>query len=199
LNIVFDLGGVVVKWEPEAIIATVFTDPRVQSLVHREVFGHDDWLALDRGTLSYQEAVLRAVRRTGLSGSDIVRLLRKVPPSLTPIPEVVSLLYRLKAQGHSLFCLSNMHLASIEHLERVYTFWEVFTGVVISSRLHLCKPEPAIYACLLETYAIEGAQTVFIDDMETNLNAAVQFGMQTIKFASPAQCERQLQALGCLN
>ena len=91
-----------------------------------------------------------------------------------------------------------MHVASIAHLEQAYTFWDVFTGVVISCRLHLCKPESAIYAYLLETYGLEGAHTVFIDDTEANLAAAAQFGMRTIHFESPAQCERQLQVLGCL-
>jgi 2-haloacid dehalogenase len=91
-----------------------------------------------------------------------------------------------------------MHVASIEHLEKVYTFWEVFTGVVISCRLHLCKPDPAIYAYLLETHALDGEKTLFIDDTEVNLTAAAQFGIRTIRFESPAQCERELQALGCI-
>jgi putative hydrolase of the HAD superfamily len=90
-----------------------------------------------------------------------------------------------------------MHVASIAHLEQAYTFWDVFTGVVISCRLHLCKPEPAIYRYLLETYGLEGAHTVFIDDTEANLAAAAQFGMRTIKFENPAQCERLLHVLGC--
>lgn len=198
MNIVFDLGGVVVKWEPEAIIATVFADPTVQSLVRREVIGHADWLALDRGTLHRQEAVLRAAQRTGLPEDEVERLLRQVPHELAAIPETVNLLYRLKARGHTLFCLSNMHADFIEHLEQVYTFWEVFTGAIISCRLHLCKPEPAIYAYLLKTYRLEGAQTVFIDDMQANLAAAARFGMHTIMFTDPAQCESQLQALGCI-
>ena len=198
MNIVFDLGGVVVTWEPEVIIAQVFADPVVQALVRTEILGHADWLALDRGTLLRQDAIVRAVQRTGLSEADVAALLRQVPPALVAITETVDLLYRLKAQGHTLFCLSNMHVASIEHLEKAYTFWEVFTGVVISCRLHLCKPEPAIYAYLLETYALDGAQTVFIDDTEVNLTAAAQFGLHTIKFESPVQCERQLQALGCI-
>jgi putative hydrolase of the HAD superfamily len=198
LNIVFDLGGVVVTWEPEVIIAQVFADPAVQDLVRTEILGHADWLALDRGTLLRQDAIVRAVQRTGLSEADVAALLRQVPPALVAIAETVDLLYRLKAQGHTLFCLSNMHVASIEHLERTYTFWEVFTGVVISCRLHLCKPEPAIYAYLLETYALDGANTVFIDDTEVNLTAAAQFGLHTIKFESPGQCERQLQMLGCI-
>jgi putative hydrolase of the HAD superfamily len=198
LNIVFDLGGVVVTWEPEVIIAQVFADPAVQALVRTEIFGHADWLALDRGTLLRQDAIVRAVQRTGLAEADVAALLQQVPPALVAIAETVDLLYRLKAQGHTLFCLSNMHVASIEHLEKAYTFWEVFTGVVISCRLHVCKPEPAIYAYLLETYALNGATTVFIDDTEVNLTAAAQFGLHTIKFESPGQCERQLQTLGCI-
>jgi len=198
LNIVFDLGGVVVTWEPEAIIAKVFADPMVQALVRTEILGHADWLALDRGTLPRPEAVMRAAHRTGLSEAAVAVLLEQVPPALVAIPGTVDLLYRLKAQGHPLFCLSNMHAASIEHLEKAYTFWEVFTGVVISCRLHLCKPEPAIYAYLLATYGLDGAHTVFIDDTEANLTAAAQFGIRTTKFENPAQCERQLHALGCL-
>jgi putative hydrolase of the HAD superfamily len=198
LNVVFDLGGVVVTWEPEVLIAKVFADPAVQALVRTEIIGHADWLALDRGTLPPQDAIVRAAQRTGLPADDVAALLRQVPPALVAIPGTVDLLYRLKAQGHTLFCLSNMHVASIEHLERAYTFWEVFSGRVISCRLHLCKPEPAIYAHLLETYGLDAAHTVFIDDTEVNLTAAAQFGLRTIKFASPAQCERQLRALGYL-
>ena len=198
LNIVFDLGGVVVTWEPEVIIAKVFADPVVQAMVRQEIIGHTDWLALDRGTLPPQDAIVRAAYRTGLLESDVAELLRQVPPALVAIAGTVDLLYRLKARGHALFCLSNMHLASIDHLEQVYTFWEVFTGIVISCRLHVCKPEAAIYAYLLETYGLDGANTVFIDDTEANLRAAAEFGLHTIKFESPAQCERQLRTLGCL-
>jgi putative hydrolase of the HAD superfamily len=179
VNIVFDLGGVVVTWEPEAIIAHVFADPMVQALVHTAIFRHADWLALDRGMLPWQEAVKRGAHRTGLSEAEVATLLQQVPPSLVAIPGTVDLLYRLKAQGHTLFCLSNMHVASIAHLEQAYTFWDVFTGVVISCRLHLCKPESALYAYLLETYGLEGAHTVFIDDTEANLAAAAQFGMES--------------------
>jgi putative hydrolase of the HAD superfamily len=198
LNIVFDLGGVVVTWEPEVIIAKVFADPVIQARIRTQIIGHADWLALDRGTLPRQDAIVRAAKRTGLSDADVAEFLRQVPPALVAIPGTVDLLYRLQAQGHTLFCLSNMHVASIDHLEKSYTFWEVFAGVVISCRVHLCKPEPAIYTHLLETYGLDEADTVFIDDTEVNLSAAVQFGIRTVKFESPAQCESQLQALGCI-
>ena len=77
VNIVFDLGGVVVTWEPEAIIAQVFADPTMQALVHTEIFRHADWLALDRGTLPWQEAVRRGAQRTGLSEAEVAALLSR--------------------------------------------------------------------------------------------------------------------------
>ena len=100
LNIMFDLGGVVVTWEPEVLIAHVFADPAVQALVRTEIFGHADWLALDRVTLLRQDAIGRAVQRTGLSEADVAALLQQVPPAL-----VASLIRRrvaeIKPRTHS--------------------------------------------------------------------------------------------------
>lgn len=198
MNIVFDLGGVVVSWEPAALVSGAFADPAVQAKVCREILGHADWLALDRGTLPLQDAIVRGAARAGLPVPEVAEFLYQVPAALVPIPDTVALLYRLKEKGHRLFCLSNMHVASIEHLEKAYAFWDVFEGKVISCRIHLIKPEPAIYAHLLEKHKLKGPETIFIDDVEVNLQAAAQFGIRTIQFENPAQCEGRLQALGCL-
>ncbi len=198
MNIIFDLGRVVVRWEPDALIAETFADPAVRTVVRRGIIDHPDWLALDRGVLSLHDAITRAAARTGVPADAVSGFMRRVPTALVAIPETVSLLYRLKARGHRMFCLSNMQAASIEHLERAYTFWDVFEGMVISCRIHLLKPEPAIYAHLLEQHGIEGADSVFIDDLEANLAAATGFGIRGIQFEHPAQCEARLAALGCL-
>jgi putative hydrolase of the HAD superfamily len=196
LNIVFDVGGVVVTWQPKEIIAKVFADPVVQATVLTEIVEHADWLALDRGTLLEPEAIVRAAKRTRLPGADVARFLREVPPALVPIPETVELLYRLKRRGHALFCLSNMQHASIEHLEAAHSFWEVFSGRVISSRVQLLKPEPEIYAYLVDTYRLNVDKTIFVDDVDANLTAAARFGIRTVRFEDPAQCEEQLRSLG---
>ncbi len=88
-----------------------------------------------------------------------------------------------------------MHVASIEHLESTYGFWGIFEGGLISCRIHLIKPEPAMYKALLGTYGLDGAQTVFIDDTEVNLTAAAQFGIRTVRFDHASQCEAQLRTL----
>lgn len=196
LNLIFDLGGVVVRWDPDAIIAGVFTDGALHARVKAGVFAHPDWVELDRGTLARDAAIRRAAQRTGVAVSELTRLLEAVPPSLVPIPETLELLYRLRARGYPLYCLSNMHFASIEHLERSHTFWEVFRGAAISCRLQLCKPEPAIYEHLLGAYGLRPQETVFVDDVEVNVAAAAELGIRTIRFVDARQCERELRALG---
>ena len=196
MNLVFDLGGVVVRWDPDAIIADVFSDPAIRARVKAEVFGHADWLELDRGTLGRDEAIARAAQRSGVAAGEIKRLLHAVPPSLVVFPDTVELLRRLKRKGYPLYCLSNMHFASIEYLERKETFWEVFDGAVISCRLQLCKPEAGIYEHLLRTYQLDPAKTLFIDDVQKNLEAAAKLGIRTLRFENAAQCERELRALG---
>ncbi len=198
MNIVFDLGGVVFSWEPEKIISQVFDDTKVRELVQAQIFHHPDWDELDRGTLFYPEAVSRAVERTGLPASSITRLFRQVPLALVGMPETVALLRSLKAKGHRLFYLSNMHVASIEYLERTYIFWDVFEGGVASCRVQFIKPEPEIYACLVERYGLDKNQTIFIDDLTANLEPAEKMGIQTIPFHDSIQCQHQLERLGCI-
>jgi putative hydrolase of the HAD superfamily len=198
LNVVFDLAGVVVRYDQAALIAQLFADPAVQATVRAEIVGHADWLSLDRGTLSQRDAIVRAAQRTGLSEADIAQFLHQMSTAWVVIPGTVELLYRVKTRGHTLFCLSDMHAASIAHLEQVHAFWEVFEGVVISCRVRLIKPEPSIYAYLMERYKLGAAETVFIDDTEANLEVAERFGIHTIRFENPAQCESRLKALGCI-
>jgi putative hydrolase of the HAD superfamily len=198
LNLVFDLGGVVVRWDPEAIIAGVFKEEDIKARVRDGVFGHPDWLELDRGTLGREDAITRAAKRTGVAPAEIKRLLHAVPPSLVVFPETVDLLHRLKRRGHPLYCLSNMHFASIEYLENTHTFWDVFDGRVISCRLELCKPESGIYEHLLKTYGLRAEDTLFIDDVQKNLDAAAKLGIKTLRFENAAQCERELRALALM-
>ena len=91
-----------------------------------------------------------------------------------------------------------MHLASIAYLEQRHTFWDVFDGIVISSRIKMVKPEIEIYEHLLNRYQLKPGDTVFIDDLQENLAAASSLGIQTIRFASSAKCRRELVDLECI-
>ena len=198
MNIVFDLGGVVFRWQPDAIIAETFEDGSTQDTVRKGIFEHPDWISLDRGTLSLANAIDRGAARTGLPARDIARLLHAVPGFLTPIEPTIELIRRLRKTANKLFVLSNMQLESIAHLERKYDIWHLFDGVVISARVRKVKPDIAIYQYLLETYGLSPTETVFIDDTPVNLEAASSLGIRTIRFSEANQCERVLADYGCL-
>lgn len=192
MNIVFDLGGVVFRWQPDVIIASVFDDTSTRSLVKKEIIEHSDWVDLDKGTISLASAIDRGATRTGLPAQDIARLLHAVPSFLTPIHHTIDLISRLSSTANKLFVLSNMHTASIAYLEQEHDIWDLFDGVVISSRINKVKPDLEIYQHLLDTYQLEPAETVFIDDMPENLAAASSLGIQTIQFIDSVQCEQAL-------
>jgi putative hydrolase of the HAD superfamily len=192
VNLIFDLGGVVVRWDPDGIIAKA----SLGSALKADLFSHPDWLEVDRGTATPEEFVRRLARRTGLGETALTPLVQAVPASLVPFPETVDLLYRLKARGYPLYCLSNMGHASIDYLEREHRFFELFSGKVISCRLRLCKPEAGIYEHALRTYNLAPQETVFIDDVEKNVAAAATLGIRTIHLRNVADCERELRALG---
>lgn len=192
MNIVFDLCNVVFRWIPEAILTNVDVEPSIKKQVIDGLFKHSDWLELDRGTLSHQESIRRAAMHTGLENEIVADLISYIPRALVVMPGMVDLLNRIKANGHTLFYLSNMNHDCITHIENTCAFWHIFEGGIVSCRVHFLKPEPAIYKSLLETYRLACSETIFIDDRVINIDAAKQFGMRTIHFEFPKQCEKQL-------
>ena len=197
LNIIFDLGGVVVTWNPDDLVKHVFTDPDVRKAARRHILDHNDWLELDRGVLPKEEAIKRGTTRSGLPESDVERLINAVPTFLKPIKDSVYLIQELKNNGHHLFALSNLHLESIDHLEKEYSFLDMFEGKVISCRIKKVKPESEIYEYIIKTYNLDVNDTVFIDDVSLNLETASMLGINTIHFRNIQQCRRELTDLGC--
>ncbi len=198
MNVVFDLGGVVFDWQPDALVRRVFGDPETEALVLKEMIAHADWIELDRGTLSLDDAIVRGALRTGLPEESIAQLFDAVPESLTPIEATFDLVRAANAAGQPLFVLSNMQHASADFLERKHDIWNLFEGIVFSCRIQKVKPEPGIYEYLLREHGLDPAETVFIDDLKENLEAAAAFGIRTVQFVSPAQCKADLTKLDCL-
>jgi putative hydrolase of the HAD superfamily len=198
VNVVFDLGGVLLSWNPQEMLEKSFADPAVREIARREVMMHPDWLEIDRGTYTFDQAIERFVASSGLSRETIQAFMDSVPHSLTAKPESVDLLHRVKAAGNSVYCLSNMPHETFDFLERNHDFWHAFDGLVISARVGFCKPEAAIYHHLLETFELVPSETVFIDDMPENIEAAKREGIHGIRFETAAQVETELRRLGAL-
>ncbi len=194
-NVVFDLGRVLLRWDPQAVAARTSDDPRIQALLHREILAHDDWNRLDRGSLPEADALEGWAARTALPKTLLQELLVQTEETLTPIEESHALLEEVHAAGHALYCLSNMSRRSYAYVRGKYDFWRYFKGIVVSAHVKLLKPEADIYHYLLWRYRLDPERSVFIDDRPENIEAARAVGMHGIVFEDPASCRRQLQAL----
>jgi putative hydrolase of the HAD superfamily len=98
----------------------------------------------------------------------------------------------LSEKGYSLYVLSNMHKHSFEYLSVAHDIWRNFSGIVISSHIKSIKPEPEIFEYLIGTYDLIPRNTVFLDDMKNNIEAAKKFGLNTIHVKNASQSKEEL-------
>ena len=196
MAIIFDLGRVVVSWDPVGIVSAVRGPQGAAELAER-LFNHPDWLEVDRGTLSLHTMARQAQARTGLSAADNLAILQAVPASLLPDPAMVALIEELHGAGHALYALSNMGHASIDWLER-QDFWRFFSGKVVSARVRMRKPEPDIYRYLLVSFDLQAEECLFIDDSPANVAAAEALGLRGLVFTDAPRCRQHLVEQGLL-
>ncbi len=194
-NIIFDMGGVLIEWRPQLIASRFSSDPKLQEVVIQDIFGHEDWLVWDSGSITHAELMDRAAKRTGIPLAEVKRLMALSLESLDAIQPTVDLLRELKAQGYRIYCLSNMPLEHYEILKGTLDFWSDFDGVVISSQAGLSKPDPAIYRHLLDEFQLDPATCLFLDDYQGNVDAARKLGIHALLYRGADDCRRQLPAL----
>jgi putative hydrolase of the HAD superfamily len=172
-SVVFDVGNVLLSWDPHAILREHLPAGVDHGAFLRNVFLHDDWIELDRGTLDEEEAILQFVARTGASADLLRRLVHASKTALTPMPESLALLQELKRGGATkLYVLSNMSHATWEFLQPRHDFWKSFDGLVISAQIGMVKPDANIYRHLLTTFSLDPLETVFFDDRPDNVAGA---------------------------
>jgi putative hydrolase of the HAD superfamily len=191
-NVIFDLGGVVFDWNPDHIVSRVQPVHELRAALKQALFSHADWRLFDRGTLTEPELLQRLRLRLGPTQPEVAAILDAVRNSLVEKPETLELMRTLQERGTPLYCLSNMPASIYTHLRQRHSFWDVFDGIVISGEVQMMKPEPEVFLHLLEKYHLRPKETVFIDDLLANIEAAKRLGLQTILFKDAAQCRREL-------
>ena len=194
-NVIFDLGGVVFDWNPDHIVSRVQPVAELQAALKEALFGHADWRMFDRGTLSESELMDRLQLRLGATRREVDTILDAVRNSLVEKPETINLLRALQAQGTPLYCLSNMPASIYAHLRQRHSFWDAFSGIVISGEVQLMKPEPEVFMHLLDAFNLRAEESVFIDDLLPNIESAKQVGLHAIWFKDAAQCRRELDRI----
>lgn len=184
-NIVFDMGKVLMDYEPVKVCRQ-FTDREEDvALMEKELFSSREWVLLDQGTITEEEAMERVKRR--LPDERLRTLVEDCMQhwheyNISPKPGMEALVTELKEKGFGIYLCSNASLRLRVYENRLPGI-EYFDGTLVSAEEHLLKPDPAIYERLFEKYSLQPEECFFIDDIEANIEGAGQCGMAGYCFA----------------
>lgn len=198
--VIFDLGGVLVDWDPRNLYRRFFTGDAAGMERFLSEIDFNAWnLEQDRGR-SFADGVA-ALSAKFPHYADLIHAYDQFwEESITgPIQGSVDVLRALKAAGCAVSLLSNISREKFEVLQRTYDFFSEFEACLISADAQLLKPDPRIYALLLARIKRAAAECVFIDDSAVNVAGADRAGLTARRFESPAQLKTDLQQLGLLD
>ena len=187
-NIIFDLGGVMVDFDPKTYLVDRFCNAEVEEQVSQLTFESEEWKLLDAGLITRSEANLRMLARAKEYGRafEVQGVLDDWMHILRPRRRMQELVRKLKSRGYCVYYLSNIPEDVLEFLtER--DLKGLFDGGVASCEVHINKPDPRIYKALLDKYQLKAVESVFIDDRLENVQAAFRLGF----FKHPDEGQRR--------
>ena len=197
-TIIFDLGGVLIDWNPEYVYLEVFegNQQKVDWFLN-EICSHDWNVQQDAGR-SFKEATNILVDKFPQYEKWIRLFYERWEDMLgETISETVNLLKTLKKENkHKLYALTNWSAESFPIARQRFDFFKLFEGIVVSGEEKTIKPYPEIYKIILNRYKITPEKSIFIDDSLKNIQAAEDLGINGIHFKSPQQLKQDLSLFG---
>lgn len=198
-TLLFDLGAVLVDWNPRYLYREHFggNDAAMERFLS-EVCSPEWIRSMDAGK-PVQQAIAERSRRypayaglIALWGTHWETMLRGA------IDETVDILRELRARGARLFALTNWSAENFPVAFRRFDFFRWFEDIVVSGEVGVVKPDPRIYRLAIERCRLNPARTVFIDDNAENVAGGRQAGLHALHFVGPAQLRSDLHSLGLL-
>ena len=188
-NIVFDLGGVVVDYEPREFLVDHFMNEKLEQQLYDITFGSAEWLKLDAGYITRAQAE-EIMRRKGAAIGHKFEM-----DMLKTKEDAVTLTRKLKRNGYRLYYLSNIAADTLEHLSR-RNFWVLFSGGVASCDVRMLKPDHRMFERLLRKFSLNPEETIFIDDSPANIVAVSDMNMAGLRFKTVRELVRALMSYG---
>jgi 2-haloacid dehalogenase len=198
--VVFDLGGVLIDWNPRYLYRQFFGDDIEGMERFLSEVCTSAWNERQDAGRPWEEAIDEAVAEHPQHAALIRAYRERWEDMLSgPIADTVTLLEELKRTGLRLYALTNWSQYTFPRALELFPFLHWFEDIVVSGREGVIKPDAAIFRVLLSRSGIEAARSVFIDDSLANVHAAARLGFRAIHFRDAAQLRRDLIVLGAMS
>jgi 2-haloacid dehalogenase len=195
--VVFDLGGVLIDWNPRYLYRTIFIDDDDGMERFLADVATQEWNAEQDAGRPWHDAVDLLVAQHPDRRDLILAYDQRWAEMLGgPIEGTVAILDELRQADVRIAALSNWSAEKFPIAQARYPFLDWFETVVVSGAVRLVKPDPRIYRHLLDLTGFSAASTVFVDDAPANVAAAEQLGMTGLLFRDPETLRRELRGLG---
>lgn len=194
--VVFDLGGVLVDWNPRYLFSTMFDDPARLDWFLANVCNGAFYLMLDvngDSRAAIRDMQARHPDHAGLIAAYVERFDETIRGEIAPM---VQLLDRLHAAGTRLYALTNWAADTFARTRARLPCLSRFRDIVVSGEERLIKPDPRLFEVLFRRGGFRPADAVFIDDNKVNADAAGALGMRAIHHRDPVETIAALRALG---
>jgi len=190
-QVIFDFGQVLVRFDPPSMVAAYIADPEDAALLTEVVFDRLYWDALDAGTITDEQALEAVCARLPQRLHAVAREIHWNWIRMLPeIDGMDALLTELKVAGVPLYLLSNISAYFAENSHTI-PILRHFDRCVFSAVCGFVKPDAAMFDYVCRTCSCDPAHTLFIDDNEQNIRAAVRFGLQGYRFDGDASALKQ--------
>lgn len=194
-NIIFDLGNVLLHYKPKEVLLRFTQDNQLIDSFVKEINGSNTWLDLDRGTIAIDEARDYFISQHPEKKELILLYFEHWVEGLTPIQENIDILKELHEKGYKTYILSNFMQEPYDIVKNKHDFFSLVDGQVFSYEVNAIKPEKEIYQALLSRYKLIPEECVFIDDHQFVLEAAKEFGINTILYYPKVDLRVKLRKL----
>jgi 2-haloacid dehalogenase len=195
--VVFDLGGVLIDWDPRHLYRSIFDGDEAAMERFLAEVTTPAWNAEQDAGRTWREAVDALIARHPDRRDLIVAYDERWPEMLGgPIDGTVEVLADLRHIGIRLAALSNWSAEKFPIARERFGFLDWFETVVVSGEVGIAKPDPRIFRHLLELTGLEAASTVYVDDVTANVAVAADLGMMALRFQDPATLRDDLRRLG---
>ena len=196
---IFDFGNVLCEFDPEKLTEPFVSNEEEKNAISEVVFDRIYWDELDKGTITDEEVKAKICSRIGDKlGYKACQVYDNWVRTITPIDEMIHLVYELHKNGKKIYLLSNISIGfskTYMEIDWIAKLFSCFDGLVFSGPVGIVKPSKEIFEYTINKFNIDPKKCLFVDDRTQNIEGAEAVGISGYLFDGNVQKLRKFLGL----